>query len=313
MTSVQLIEAARRGYVWQVRELVEREGVHPEDNYAYNVGPLGTAARFNRTMVLDYLLIDCEVDVDKATTSGETPLLLAAGSPSPQAAESVKVLLFHRADPNLANAYGRCPLLVAARKGHVEKVKLLLQDARTDVDRQDHFGSTALSKAVQGGHWKVVRLLLEAHGDPTLTDNFGESPWTYWSKLPLSVSISSEEVYLLLESLSTAPTRARLLHRARRDLEEGVGIGGGAEEGVGAGLYALGLLPSPDMATEEGGEEMTEEEEKLRAVLAYVLDVQEEGEEEEGNGSSGGRQGMLKEHVAELMDMLVPAWDAARS
>jgi hypothetical protein len=46
-----------------------------------------------------------------------------------------------------------------------------------------------------------------------------------------------------------------------------------------------------------------EEQEKLRGVVQYVVGMKEDG-------SVGG--GMLKEHVMELMDMLLPVWDAER-
>jgi hypothetical protein len=47
-----------------------------------------------------------------------------------------------------------------------------------------------------------------------------------------------------------------------------------------------------------------EEQEKLRAVEQYVMGMKEDG-------SVGG--GMLKGHVVELMDMLLPVWDEERT
>jgi hypothetical protein len=51
--------------------------------------------------------------------------------------------------------------------------------------------------------------------------------------------------------------------------------------------------------------EYEQEEQRVvrRAVVQYVVGMKEDG-------SVGG--GMLKEHVVELMDMLLPVWDAER-
>jgi ankyrin repeat protein len=65
----------------------------------------------------------------------------------------------------------------------------------------------------------------------------------------------------------------------------------------------------------EGGKDG--EEEKLSAVLRYVLQAQEEEEEKEQGGGGGGEKekrdgGMLPEVFVGLMEMMAPKWDPIR-
>ena len=56
---------------------------------------------------------------------------------------------------------GLTPLMWAARQGHEEVVKLLLQEKHTRPDVRDkEYGRTALAWAAEGGHEGVVRLFL---------------------------------------------------------------------------------------------------------------------------------------------------------
>ena len=73
-----------------------------------------------------------------------------------------------REDVNQMGSVGLTPLIWAARCGHEEVVKLLLQQKQTQPDMPDtHYGRTALSWAAGSGHEGVVRLLLASrYNDP---------------------------------------------------------------------------------------------------------------------------------------------------
>ena len=64
-------------------------------------------------------------------------------------------------DVNQRDSMSQTPLMWAARHGHEEVVKLLLQEKRTRPDVRDkRYGRTALAWAASGGHEGVVRLFL---------------------------------------------------------------------------------------------------------------------------------------------------------
>ena len=75
----------------------------------------------------------------------------------------VENLLQKPQDPNVRCANtGNVPLQVAARNGHLEVVRLLLE---AGVDKDAGNGATALISAAGNGHLEVVQLLLEAGAD----------------------------------------------------------------------------------------------------------------------------------------------------
>jgi ankyrin repeat protein len=81
-------------------------------------------------------------------------------------------------DPSRVNAKQECsmatPLSSAAEEGHIEVVRLLL-DQGAAINEQEDYGSTAVLCASQQGHTPVVELLLERGADPTLPDGDGST------------------------------------------------------------------------------------------------------------------------------------------
>ena len=69
--------------------------------------------------------------------------------------EVVRLLLESRADKDLASNDGSTALVRASRKGHVEVVRLLLDD----MDLRTNGGVTALRAVSRNGHLEVVILL----------------------------------------------------------------------------------------------------------------------------------------------------------
>ena len=72
---------------------------------------------------------------------------------------------------------GQTALHLAADKGHVDCVNLLLQNG-ANPNAADTSGISALEAAVIGGNVDVVRILLDAGGDPDQKDIDGETPRT---------------------------------------------------------------------------------------------------------------------------------------
>ncbi|KPP69777.1 hypothetical protein Z043_111434 [Scleropages formosus] len=87
-------------------------------------------------------------------------------------------LLQFEASTNVADSKGCFPLHLAAWKGDVEIVRILIHHGPSHcrVNEQNNENETALHCAAQYGHSEVVRVLLEELTDPTMRNSRGETP-----------------------------------------------------------------------------------------------------------------------------------------
>jgi hypothetical protein len=67
------------------------------------------------------------------------------------------------------------PLILAAERGHVGVVRLLLERG-ADVNFRSDYGYTALYEAAERGHEEVVSILLGCGADPSSKDGTGSTP-----------------------------------------------------------------------------------------------------------------------------------------
>lgn len=70
------------------------------------------------------------------------------------------MLLARGADVNIQNNRGQTPLHIAAQRGDMSIVRLLLTSKFINVDAQDCWGATPLHLASENGHIEVVKLLV---------------------------------------------------------------------------------------------------------------------------------------------------------
>lgn len=70
----------------------------------------------------------------------------------------------------------------AARAGDSQLVKQLLEQG-VDVNSATHYGSTALTFACDRGHLEVVKILLDAGADATITDSFYKATPLDWAQM----------------------------------------------------------------------------------------------------------------------------------
>ncbi len=107
-------------------------------------------------------------------------------------------------DINVRSNYGQTALFLAAERGYVDIVTLLLSHPSVDVSAQDHDLQTALGCAIFNGRIEVVALLLQ---DPSvrtdMMDVDGMTPWTWAIQKRRSIILS-----LLFESLGIDPNQA---------------------------------------------------------------------------------------------------------
>ena len=105
----------------------------------------------------------------KPGIGGITLLIIASGLGH---VEVVKLLLENGADVNTNNDIGISALMAASSKGFVKVVKLLLEKG-ADVNAKNDDNLTALIIASQTGHTEVAELLLEKGADVNAKNNDG--------------------------------------------------------------------------------------------------------------------------------------------
>jgi len=99
------------------------------------------------------------------------------------------LLLRAGANPNLREAQGNTPLILATQVRWADGIRLLL-DFGVQVDAQNRLGETALLKAVQARDLESVKLLIEGRASPDVADNSGTSPRSFADSDPRSSQIA---------------------------------------------------------------------------------------------------------------------------
>jgi ankyrin repeat protein len=146
-----LFAAAQHGHTTVVKLLLEHGAQvdHPE-GYDFRT-PLFAAAEHSRLAIMG-LLLDAGADATVASSSGHTPLFVAASRGNVRACEVL--IRSGGADVNTPMAVtGVTPLYIAAFNGHARVVQLLLEHEGTLVDQVEAVvGKSPLMIAVEKGH-----------------------------------------------------------------------------------------------------------------------------------------------------------------
>ena len=149
----ELLEAARKGDVRKVRELLDRgANVNARDEYGWT--PLHLAA-YRGYAEVARLLLDRGANVDARDDVGDTPLHWAAHDGH---LDVVELLLEHGADVNARAKDGATPLHAAAVNGRVDVVELLLEWG-ADASVMDKGGLTPADLARRGGFEGVAEFI----------------------------------------------------------------------------------------------------------------------------------------------------------
>lgn len=136
---------------------------------------LALAAKANATIIVK-LLVEAGVDINYQDENGETALHHAARLGHVQC---VKTLLegsdTQQTDVELAEkTYGWTPLFVAAVEGKTEVVEVLLEVGGCEVDKVDFSGWTATEHAALRGHLDISRILVARNANvPELISGSG--------------------------------------------------------------------------------------------------------------------------------------------
>lgn len=201
-----LSEAARRGDT-AVLKLLLKAGANPKQANAEGETALMTVARTGNVEAAK-LLVKAGADVNaRENWGGQTALIWAAAQDQP---EMIRYLASKGAQvdarsavrdwprrmtaeerPKDMNRGGMSALLFAARDGHIDSVRALLE-AGADINFTDPDGSTALIVALMNGHWDTAKQLIGAGADVHV--------WDWWGQTPLYMAVD----------MNTLPTGARV-------------------------------------------------------------------------------------------------------
>lgn len=161
--------AAYMGAAAAVGVLLER-GAAPSVRTVHG-DALGIALRRGHRTIVDRLVAAGVVDYP-APTPEQQAWIDAVASGSPASLDTPRT----GTDMSCRTAAGTPALVEAAGFGRSDVVQVLLVEAHADIEARDHAGFTALAVAARGGHDETVRLLIDAGADvQTASDPLGMS------------------------------------------------------------------------------------------------------------------------------------------
>ena len=155
----------------KVQQLLER-GFDPNSPNSKGQPALMAAMQQSSNKVVDLLVNWPTSKLSIKSPQGETPLMLAALN---NKMDLAKLLILRGAD---VNQPGWAPLHYAATKGHIEMMRLLI-DNSAYLDAESPNGTTPLMMAAHYGTPMAVKLLLEEGADPRIQNKLGLSAWDF--------------------------------------------------------------------------------------------------------------------------------------
>ena len=176
-----LVHAVENNDVEKVQEILQDSSYPINETNSKGETPLLIATHKNYIEVAKHL-IDAGADINQQDHIQDSAYLYAGA----QGKTEILTYMLEHAEPNqkVVNRYGGNALIPAAEKGHLDNVKLLLQDGRADIDHQNKFGYTALIEAValtDGSvlYQQIVQELLAYNANRELRDNWGKTALDY--------------------------------------------------------------------------------------------------------------------------------------
>lgn len=167
-----LMQAAKNGNIDEIKQLLSLGAdVNTADKYGWT--PLMMATQYNHILAAQ-LLLSAGAKVNAITTFGWTTLFYSAQ----ESVEITKLLLDAGADVNVIDQYGQIALDFAIIMNNVETTQLLLAaGANVNHPNGGWWGdrSTPLMLAARDGHTEIVKLLLAAGADASKKNRKGKT------------------------------------------------------------------------------------------------------------------------------------------
>ncbi|KAG8425878.1 hypothetical protein J3459_008668 [Metarhizium acridum] len=127
--------------------------------------------------------------------------------------ELLKLLLDFGADPNLKDATGSTPLLLAAGAGHIKALGALL-DHNADPNINDTGGSTALHRAAQSGCVACMNLLVKKGANMNAVKLDDDADRGSWGFTPPVLAIAHRQLSAVKALLRLGADIGRAVHGA---------------------------------------------------------------------------------------------------
>ncbi|XP_051875698.1 ankyrin repeat and death domain-containing protein 1A-like isoform X2 [Pristis pectinata] len=163
--------AAWFGHLNILKLLVEK-GVDRKSTNEEGLNALHCAAQNNQISIVQCIVKDLQLDLNKPTEKGKMSYHLAAENGHLEMVEALREFDYNTQEKDKE---GNTPLHLAARNGHVMVLKKLLNEWNL-IDEVNEEGETAFYLAAVGGHHECVTLLLEAGSDINLLPKSNMSP-----------------------------------------------------------------------------------------------------------------------------------------
>ena len=168
--------AAKTGCIKTVNELLRQTNINPNLIGRFSGTALKLATQEQFKEIIEAISLHSKTDVNLANDIDKTTPLNQAASFG--LCDVVNFLLNQpKIDVNKTNNSGMSPLMWAALRGNLNIVVSLLDRPEINVNQSDSLGATALYLAAQNGHLNVVKALLKHPNiDVNLSLKNGSSP-----------------------------------------------------------------------------------------------------------------------------------------
>lgn len=114
-------------------------------------------------------LKNSSIAFDKQSSTGKTPLMLAAVNNS---IEVINSLIETDSGINKQDEYGMSALMFAVENNNIDSVKALLSSNDINLNLQNKYGRSAIFYAVENDNVDIVELLVDAGADYNVIDNY---------------------------------------------------------------------------------------------------------------------------------------------
>lgn len=176
-----LLEAVAQNDLQTTNEILNSPGYPIDETNIEGNTPLNLAVHANAVEIAK-ALIDHGADINAQNNISDSPYLYAGA----EGRTEILAYMLEKGEPDQqkVNRFGGNALIPAAEKGHIDNVRLLLDDGRAAINFQNNYGYTALIEvvALKDGsqiYQQITQLLLERGADPAIRDNTGRTAMDY--------------------------------------------------------------------------------------------------------------------------------------